>query len=82
MLPRSLRCWHRFRALSIAIRVSLLGHTYVYTVRTVTQVGGDSFDSADSNPVNVVAKDVFLPATPEGIGSGCGACDRRGAHIC
>jgi hypothetical protein len=43
------------------------GHTYLYTVRTVTQFGSDSFESAGSKPFVISAKDVFPPATPQGV---------------
>ena len=43
------------------------GHTYLYTVRAVAQFGSDSFESADSKPSVISAKDVFPPATPQGV---------------
>jgi hypothetical protein len=40
------------------------GKTYIYTVRSVAQYGGDSIESADSPPVQVTPKDIFPPAPP------------------
>src|SRR4029077_18601651 len=43
------------------------GHTYVYTVRSVTPIAAESVESADSNPVELAAKDVFPPAVPQTV---------------
>jgi len=44
-----------------------LGKTYVYTVRSILENGGDQVESADSNPVVVLARDLSPPATPQGL---------------
>ncbi len=44
-----------------------LGATYLYTVRSVAQVGGNMVESADSVPAMVTPRDVFPPATPTGL---------------
>ncbi len=41
------------------------GRAYFYTVRSVAQWSSDATESADSNPVVVLAKDVFPPAAPQ-----------------
>ena len=43
------------------------GSTYSYTVRTVTQNGADTTESADSAPAVVTPKDIFPPAAPVGL---------------
>jgi hypothetical protein len=42
-------------------------HTYVYTVRSVIQVGGNELESSDSQPVTVTPRDIFPPAAPLGL---------------
>lgn len=44
-----------------------LGHTYLYTVRTLAQFGADLVESADSNQALVDARDIFPPAIPQGL---------------
>jgi hypothetical protein len=43
------------------------GHSYLYTVRAITQYGMDTIESADSAPAIVTARDTFPPATPVGL---------------
>jgi predicted phage tail protein len=43
------------------------GHTYLYTVREVEQLGNEAVESADSAPAIIMAKDVFPPAPPQGV---------------
>jgi hypothetical protein len=43
------------------------GKTYLYTVRSVAQFGGDSVESADSAPAIVTPLDTFPPAAPRGL---------------
>ena len=40
---------------------------YIYTVRSVTQYGADSVESADSVPTLITPRDIFPPATPTGL---------------
>ena len=42
-------------------------HTYVYTVRSVIQVEGKELESSDSQPVTVTLRDIFPPASPQGL---------------
>jgi len=42
-------------------------HTYVYTVRSVIQVEAGERESADSQPVTITPRDLFPPATPQGL---------------
>jgi hypothetical protein len=41
--------------------------TYIYTVRSVIQVEGNSLESSDSQPVMVTPRDTFPPAAPQGV---------------
>ncbi|MCU1341535.1 MAG: Fibronectin type domain protein [Candidatus Acidoferrum typicum] len=43
------------------------GHSYLYTVRAITQYGVDTIESADSAPAIVTGRDTFPPATPLGL---------------
>jgi hypothetical protein len=43
------------------------GNTYAYSVRSVVQYGTVSLESADSNPLTIIARDTFPPATPQGL---------------
>jgi len=43
------------------------GKTYVYSVRSVIQPGGEALESADSNALAVTPKDTFPPAAPQGL---------------
>jgi len=43
------------------------GTPYIYTVRSVTQYGTDSVESADSVPTLIAPRDIFPPATPMGL---------------
>jgi len=43
------------------------GATYLYTVRSVAQFGGDLAESDDSPPASVTPRDVFPPAAPAGL---------------
>jgi hypothetical protein len=43
------------------------GKTYLYTVRSVAQFGGDSVESADSAPAIITPRDTFPPAAPRGL---------------
>jgi hypothetical protein len=43
------------------------GTTYVYTVRSVAQIGADLVESSDSAPAVVTPRDIFPPATPTGL---------------
>jgi hypothetical protein len=43
------------------------GHSYLYTVRSIAQVGSDTVESDDSAPAVVNARDTFPPATPVGL---------------
>jgi fibronectin type 3 domain-containing protein len=42
-------------------------HTYVYSVRSVVLVEGRELESADSQPVTVTPRDIFPPASPQGL---------------
>src|SRR5437660_9590112 len=42
-------------------------HTYVYTVRSVIQIGGKELESSDSQPVTFTPRDIFPPAAPHGL---------------
>jgi hypothetical protein len=42
-------------------------HTYAYSVRSVAQYPNGALESSDSNSVVVTPKDVFPPATPQGL---------------
>ena len=44
-----------------------LGKTYIYTVRTVSQYPGVSFESSDSNQTTLTPKDVFPPSAPQDL---------------
>lgn len=41
--------------------------TYVYKVRSVIQVEGSELESSDSPPVTVFPRDIFPPASPQGL---------------
>jgi hypothetical protein len=41
--------------------------TYLYTVRSVIQVEGNTLESSDSQPVTVTPRDTFPPAAPQGV---------------
>jgi predicted phage tail protein len=43
------------------------GTAYVYTVRSVAQIGTDLVESADSAPLEITPHDIFPPATPTGL---------------
>ena len=43
------------------------GHTYVYEIRQVMQLGTETIESADSAPAVVTARDIFPPAAPQGV---------------
>jgi hypothetical protein len=43
------------------------GQTYLYTVRSVSEYGEATLESADSNMVSVTTKDIFPPAVPQGL---------------
>lgn len=43
------------------------GKTYVYVVRTVIPADGNEIESDNSEPVTVTPRDVFPPATPQGL---------------
>ena len=43
------------------------GHTYFYSVRAAVQFGTETVESADSLPAVLTAKDIFPPATPQGL---------------
>jgi hypothetical protein len=43
------------------------GKTYLYTVRSVAQIGADLVESADSAPAIVTPRDTFPPAAPRGL---------------
>ena len=43
------------------------GNTYSYSVRSVVQYGTVSLESADSNLLVVIARDIFPPAAPQGV---------------
>lgn len=43
------------------------GATYVYSVRSVLQYSGGQIESADSNQVTVMPRDVFPPVPPQGL---------------
>jgi hypothetical protein len=45
----------------------VIGHTYLYLVRSVAQFGSDTVESTDSMSLVVTAMDVFPPATPENL---------------
>jgi hypothetical protein len=44
-----------------------LGKTYVYSVRSVVTYGDEQIESADSNPLAVLARDISPPATPRDL---------------
>lgn len=43
------------------------GHTYMYVVRRVVQVDGDTVESADSKPAVITPAEVQPPAAPQGV---------------
>jgi hypothetical protein len=43
------------------------GHTYLYSVRSVTQFEADSVESGDSNLLAITPRDIFPPAAPEDL---------------
>ena len=43
------------------------GHTYFYSVRDSVEFGTETVESADSAPAVLTAKDIFPPATPQGL---------------
>src|SRR5215472_1758263 len=43
------------------------GKTYVYVLRTVIPADGNEIESDNSEPVTVTPRDVFPPATPQGL---------------
>jgi hypothetical protein len=43
------------------------GKTYLYTVRSVTRPEGNPLESSDSTPAVVTPRDIFPPATPQGL---------------
>ena len=43
------------------------GHTYVYSVRSITQYEADSVESADSRLIVITPRDTFPPAPPQGL---------------
>jgi len=43
------------------------GRTYFYSVRRVMQFGAATVESSDSVPAILAAKDIFPPATPQGL---------------
>ncbi len=43
------------------------GKSYVYTVRSVVQYGGDQIESADSNSFVVLARGISPPAIAQGL---------------
>jgi len=43
------------------------GHTYFYEVREAMQFGSETVESADPAPTVLMAKDIFPPATPQGV---------------
>lgn len=43
------------------------GNSYIYSVRSVVQIAGDSLESGDSNRVTLLARDTFPPMAPEGV---------------
>ena len=42
-------------------------HTYVYVVRSVIQVEGNTLESSDSQPLTITPHDTFPPAAPGGL---------------
>ncbi|GAC1669175.1 MAG: hypothetical protein NVS9B4_25210 [Candidatus Acidiferrum sp.] len=45
----------------------VLGKTYVYVIRSVTNAGGNLVESEESDPALVAALDTFPPAAPQGL---------------
>jgi hypothetical protein len=43
------------------------GKTYVYSVRSVTKVGGQAIESDDSGPAIITPQDTFPPAVPQNL---------------
>src|SRR5580692_10697761 len=43
------------------------GNTYTYSVRSVVQLAGQEMESADSNRLTILARDMFPPAAPQGL---------------
>lgn len=43
------------------------GNSYTYSVRSVVQIDGQELESADSNRVTILARDIFPPAAPQGL---------------
>ena len=43
------------------------GNSYVYSVRSVAEIGGQQLESADSNRAAVLSRDIFPPAAPLGL---------------
>jgi hypothetical protein len=58
------------------------GSTYLYVVRAVAEESGQSVESADSTPAVVTPKDVFPPATPNGmVAAIVAATNQEPAHV-
>jgi len=43
------------------------GNSYIYSVRSVVQIAGESLESGDSNRITILARDTFPPTAPEGV---------------
>ena len=43
------------------------GNAYIYSVRSLVQIDGQELESADSNRVTLLARDVFPPAAPQDL---------------
>ena len=43
------------------------GKTYLYSVRSLTVVDGNTLESSDSSPAVVAPRDIFPPAAPQGL---------------
>ncbi|MGH9702421.1 MAG: fibronectin type III domain-containing protein, partial [Candidatus Acidiferrales bacterium] len=58
------------------------GHTYLYSVRSVTQFEADSVESRDSNLLAITPRSIFPPAAPEDLVSAfVPATDASPAHL-
>lgn len=57
------------------------GHTYMYVVRRVVQMGGDTVESADSKPAVITPAEVQPPAAPQGIEAVVVPASQQAAYV-
>jgi hypothetical protein len=57
------------------------GHTYMYVVRRVVQMGGDTVESADSKPAVITPAEVQPPAAPQGVEAVVVPASQQAAYV-